>query len=224
MVICAHPDDEVLGCGGLVRRLVDEGWKASRVIMTRGVEGRYEVGSAQARAEQERFAAEVRAAGDVLGVSRTDQLDFPDNRMDTVSRMDLARALSPLLAEVEPQLVLTQHPGDYNWDHGRTFDAVMMAARANPPDVHPAEIRTFEVPSSTERAWQSAERAFHPNVWVDISGTLEAKKEALTCYRSELHEFPHPRSTGAVEHLARWRGAEVGVAAAEAFCLVRRID
>jgi len=223
MVICAHPDDEVLGCGGLVCRLVDEGWSAARVIMTRGVEGRHEAGSGEARAAQESLAREMAAAGEVLGFSRTYQLDHPDNRMDTVGRMDLARSLTPLLAEVEPSLVLTQHPGDYNWDHTRTFDAVMMAARANPPDVHPTEIRTFEVPSSTERAWQSADRAFHPNIWVDISASLEAKKEALRCYASEMRSFPHPRSPEAVEHLARCRGAEVGLGAAEAFHLVRRI-
>src|SRR5205814_5474247 len=104
-------------------------------------------------------------AASVLGITSFAALDFPDNRLDTVSRMDLTGAIDEVLERLRPKLVLTHHPGDYNWDHTRVFDAVMMAARSSPGEFAPDEIWTFEVASSTERAWQTAERSFNPNIF-----------------------------------------------------------
>lgn len=224
LVVAAHPDDEVLGCGATVARLKREGWRAALMLMTRGVAGRAEAAGDPAHgAAQDRLAGETAKAAEVLGFDRVEARDFPDNRMDTVSRADLAHAVAVVVDEARPDLVLTHHPGDYNWDHARTFDAVMMGARVNPPGFAPAEIRTFEVLSSTERAWRSGERAFHPNCWVDVGETIELKKRALGCYASELRPYPHARSVEGVEHLARLRGLEAGVAYAEAFHIVRSL-
>jgi len=132
--------------------------------------------------------------------------------------------LKEVIQRVKPSLVFTHHPGDYNWDHGRTFDAVMMAARRNPPDFSPLEVRTFEVLSSTERAWQEPSRAFHPNLYMDVAGTIDMKKLALQYYEMEHRPYPHPRSIEAVEYLARRRGNEVGLVYAEAFHLVRKVE
>lgn len=224
LVVCAHPDDEVLGCGGTVRRRVDEGWDAACVILTGGVGGRHGADEVETVAAlQASLRQEAAAAHEVLGFGRVELLGFPDNRLDLVSRMDLARALKPLVAELRPDVILTHHPGDYNWDHTRTFDAVMMAARPDPSEHAPSELYTFEVNSSTERACQSADRVFMPNTWVDIERTIERKKEALRCYASELRPYPHPRSETALDALSRKRGTEVGLAHAEAFHLVRRV-
>ena len=227
LVIAAHPDDEILGCAGTVRRRVNIGWHARLVLMTGGVTGRLaNPGAADATVEVERaeLADQVRRAAEVTGFEETTMLDFPDNRMDTVSRMDLAHALIPHIETFRPDLVITHHPGDYNWDHTLTFDAVMMAARPNPPDHSPTEIWTFEVPSSTERAWQDGARAFHPNLYVDISHTIDHKKLALTYYANEYRAYPHPRSIEALEYLARRRGNEVGLVYAETFHVVRRVE
>lgn len=226
LVVAAHPDDEVLGCGATVRRLVDQGWVARLVIMTSGVTGRLAdaaSGGLKAAAEQAALIDQMNGAAKISGFQDATVLDFPDNRLDMISRMDLAHALIPYVQEFCPEVVITHHPGDYNWDHSRTFDAVMMAARPNPPDHSPAEIWTFEVLSSTERAWQDSSRAFHPNLFIDVGHTIDRKKLAMSCYKNECRPYPHPRSLEAVEYLARKRGNEVGLEYAEAFHAVRRV-
>jgi len=226
LVVVAHPDDEVLGCGATVALRVTQGWAAHLLVMATGAASRHADSSdtnplvaqevAELRADLERSSAQ-------LGFQSVRALDFPDNRLDVVSRMDLTMAIDEVLEATRPDLVLTHHPGDYNWDHTRVFDAVMMAARSSPGEFAPQEIWAFEVPSSTERAWQTAERAFHPTVYVDVGTTIELKKQALACYRTESRPYPHPRSVEGLEYLARKRGLEVGLAHAEAFALVRRI-
>jgi N-acetylglucosamine malate deacetylase 1 len=226
LVVASHPDDEVLGCGATVRLMVDRGWTTHLVIMTRGVVGRT-TGSAlteESSNEQEILKSEMEQAAAVLGFSTITQLDFPDNRMDTVSRMDLSHSLSVVANKYRPDLVFTHHPGDYNWDHSQTFDAVMMACRCNVGDFSPIEIRTFEVLSSTERAWQEPSRVFCPNAYVDVSSTIDTKKQALNQYESERRSYPHPRSPEAIEYLARKRGNEVGLEYAEAFHIVRKVE
>lgn len=227
MVIAAHPDDEVLGCGATVHKLVRRGWRAHLVVMSAGVGGRHVLGPDSAsnlREEQNELGQQLRRAAEVIGYSGIDTFDFPDNRMDVVGRMDLVHALRPLIEREQPDLVLTHHPGDYNWDHTATFDAVMMATRCNPPEFSPAEIRTFEVLSSTERAWQEPSRAFHPNCYVDIGNSIDAKKLAMSYYKNEYRHYPHPRSIEALEYLARNRGNEAGMIYAEAFHIIRKSE
>src|SRR5262249_50810626 len=146
---------------------------------------------------------QMRRAAAVVGYEGIDVFDFPDNRMDTVGRMDIAQAIRPVIERERPSLVLTHHPGDYNWDHTIVFDAVMMAARCNPPDFYPSEIRSCEVLSATERAWQDSARAFCPNLYVDISRSIDMKKLAMQYYHSEYRAYPHPRSIEAIEYQAR---------------------
>ncbi|WNK01381.1 PIG-L deacetylase family protein [Thalassospiraceae bacterium LMO-JJ14] len=226
LVVAAHPDDEVLGCGATVRRLVDQGWAATLLVMTGGVSGRCsgdDITSDATRAAQDQLSKETAQAAAILGFQHVSTLSFPDNRLDTVGRMDLAHAITTVIKEFRPTLLLTHHAGDYNWDHGRVHDAVMMAGRANPPDDHPDEIWAFETNSSTERAWQRAETAFLPTIYMEVSETIDAKIQAMRCYTSEIRPSPHPRSVEGIEILARRRGSEVGRPYAEAFSLVRKI-
>ncbi len=229
LVVAAHPDDEVLGCGGTVRQLTNKGWTAHLLIMTGGVGGRHSSASSDENAahikdEQTILANETANAANILGFSEVSNCDFPDNRMDLVSRADISIAIREKIDTYRPTVVFTHHPGDYNWDHSLTFDGVMMAARCNPPEFSPQEIRTFEVLSSTERAWQDPSRIFQPNLFVDISCTITSKQSALEAYKSEYREYPHPRSVEAIEILARKRGNEVGLEFAEAFHLVRKVE
>jgi LmbE family N-acetylglucosaminyl deacetylase len=227
MTVVAHPDDEVLGCGGTVHRLISNGWKAHLTIMSGGVGGRYsrsEAAGAIAGKQKNALVEQMQKAASAIGYHGVDVFDFPDNRMDTVGRMDLSQAIRPILERERPDLVFTHHPGDYNWDHTAVFDAVMMAARCNPPDFYPAEIRSFEVLSSTERAWQDSSRIFCPNLYVDISKTIDMKKLAMRYYELEYRAYPHPRSIEAIEFLARRRGNEVGMIYAEAFHIIRALE
>ena len=227
LVIAAHPDDEILGCGATVRLKVNQGWSARLVLMTSGVTGRLATGEIESMAvkvEQAKLLDQVQRAAEAIGFEQIFNLNFPDNRMDTVSRMDIAHELIPHVQNYRPDLIFTHHPGDYNWDHTSTFDAVMMAARSNPPDHSPSEICTFEVLSSTERAWQNGDRAFMPNYYVDVASVIDQKKLAMTYYENEYRPYPHPRSIEGLEYLARHRGNEVGMDYAEAFHIIRRVE
>lgn len=226
LVVAAHPDDEVLGCGATVALRRRQGWEIHLLIMTKGL-----IGREKSEGEREKFReaiaklqAEMEAAGEILGFSSVENLDFPDNRMDAVSRMDVAHAIKGKIDSVRPDAIFTHHPGDYNWDHTRTFEAVMMAARASPGEFLVREIYAFEVLSSTERSWQTATYAFMPTVYVDVKETIETKKKAMRAYETECKPYPHPRSVEGVEFLARKRGSEIGIEYAEAFALVRRIE
>ncbi len=226
LVVAAHPDDEVLGAGGTMLKMAHGGMEVFVVYVATGVSARHQ--HADEHAENitqkiQELKEDARAATSLLQVRRAFFLDLPDNRLDTVSRMDIAHKLHKLSLEVKPDVVFTHHHGDYNWDHGIVHDASLMAFRADPDAFFPKIILAYEVPSATERAFQHPASAFCPTVFVNIKDTLEGKKAALARYRSEIRDYPHPRSHQAVEHQAARRGNEVGLEFAEAFQLIRAV-
>jgi LmbE family N-acetylglucosaminyl deacetylase len=147
---------------------------------------------------------------------------FPDNRFDTVPLLDVVKVVEEEVEAVEPSTVYTHHGGDLNIDHQITHRALVTATRPTPRQVV-RDVYAFEIPSSTEWAFHRSEAIFRPNVFVDISKTLELKIGALSRYDTEVREFPHPRSARALEAIARRWGTVVGCDAAEAFELVRSI-
>lgn len=221
LVLAAHPDDEVLGCGGTLAKLADEGARVHVAFMADGVLAR--AGAAESRTDDihsRRGAAQK--ACEVLGVASVSFGDYPDNRLDSVPLLDVTKAVEALVLQHHPQTVFTHHAGDVNIDHRRLHEAVVAACRPQPG--HPVRtLLCFEVPSSTEWQLPGTAPAFAPNWFVDISPTLDRKLRALDAYATELREWPHPRSTRGVAHLAHWRGATVGVDAAEAFMLGRQL-
>ena len=140
--------------------------------------------------------------------------------MDSVALLDVVKVVERHVARVAPRVVYTHHPSDLNVDHNVVHRAVLTACRPLPGS-SVERILCFEVPSSSEWQALTAAPAFAPNWFNDVSATLPLKLKALLAYASEMHPFPHPRSLEAVEHLARWRGASAGFAAAEAFVLAR---
>lgn len=222
LVIAAHPDDEVLGCGATVARLSAEGERVHIAILGEGMTSRYEARDA---ADKDRIAnlhANASAAAAVLGVKDVRIFELPDNRFDTVPMLEVCKLVEGLIDEIKPATIYTHHPGDLNVDHGVVHRAVLTATR--PMQGCPVrEVLTFEVASTTEWAFGQFDPAFRPNVFVDVSATLAAKCEALSRYESEIRDFPHPRSVEGVKYIARRWGSVVGCAAAEAFELVRSI-
>jgi LmbE family N-acetylglucosaminyl deacetylase len=168
------------------------------------------------------LAQAAQTAGTILGAASVELLDLPDNRLDSLDRLDVIKLIEERIARYQPEVVYVHHAGDVNIDHRRLHEAVVTACRPTPGHVV-RRLLSFEVASSTE--WQPAGSApaFHPNWFVDISDQWERKRVALAAYASEMRSWPHARSIEAVEHLARWRGAQVGVQAAEAFCLLRQV-
>jgi LmbE family N-acetylglucosaminyl deacetylase len=222
VVVAAHPDDEVLGCGGTIARMADEGWQVHVLILAEGATSRDERRDRSSKsAELSALAACAQRAAAILGAASVELHDFPDNRMDGVELLDVVKLIESRLALHRPERVLTHHRGDVNIDHAVIHDAVLVACRPQ-PGTCVRELLYFEVASSTEWRGAHSAAAFCPNLFVDIGSTLSRKLEALAAYASEMRPFPHARSIPALEHLARWRGATVGCAAAEAF--ERRIE
>ena len=223
LVVAAHPDDEVLGCGGTIARHADEGDQVHVLIVAEGATSRqHQRDRNQASDELSYLAQAAQKAGAILGAQGVELLGLPDNRLDSLDRLDLMKQIELRIARHQPQVVYVHHAGDVNIDHRRLHEAVVTACRPTPG--HSVKrLLSFEVASSTEWQPPGSAPAFQPNWFVDISAQWLRKREALEAYASEMRPWPHARSIQAVEHLARWRGAQVGVEAAEAFCLLRQL-
>jgi LmbE family N-acetylglucosaminyl deacetylase len=219
LIIAAHPDDEVLGCGGTIAAQTSQGNSVQVMFLADGVSSR----GGKASTELQRRHHAAHTAAELLGIESVSFADFPDNQLDTVPLLRVVQRIEERITQYQPDTILTHHAGDVNIDHQRVHQAVITACRPQPG--YPVKtLLFFEVPSSTEWQPPGSAAAFLPNWFIDISDTLERKLEALAAYSEELRDFPHPRSVEAVEALARWRGATVGVRAAEAFVLGRRIE
>ena len=215
--IVAHPDDEVLGFGGAIARAADAGSDVRVLILATGAAARGGKSAPAIRALRD----QAHRAAESLGAQPPEFADFPDNRMDTVPLLDIVQRIETFLGEARPTSVLTHHAGDLNVDHCIVARAVLTACRPI-PGASVRHVLAGEVPSSTE--WSNDGDRFVPTRYVGIAEVLDRKLNALACYADELREFPHPRSIEAVRALARWRGAEAGLTAAEAYRDVRVID
>jgi LmbE family N-acetylglucosaminyl deacetylase len=219
LVVVAHPDDEVLGCGGTIARLTQNGQRVVVMVCADGVSSRPDDANepaAEARWAQARAAAHLLGAEIYRADTPTTHYVFPDNAADVVSRLRIGRVLSHVMRHFGARVVLTHSSADLNVDHRRVHEAVRVAARPT-IDQPVRAIYAFEIPSST--AWGL--RPFAPALWVNVTATLSVKLEAMRLYEREQEPWPHPRSERALEALAALRGADAGLHAAEAFEIVR---
>ncbi len=220
LVVAAHPDDEVLGCGGTVARLAQEGHNVYIAILGEGITSRYQQREEADPTLVKKLHKRAQNVAKLLGAKDLLMYSLPDNRFDTVPLLDVVKITEELVERMQPQVIYTHHGGDLNIDHMVVNKAVLTATR--PTIEQPVkEIYAFEVPSSTEWAFHQFQPVFRPNVFVDISATVKTKIQAMELYESEAQSFPHPRSPEALRALAQWRGSMVGLKAAEAFELVR---
>ena len=224
IVVAAHPDDEVLGCGATIAKHVEKGDEVHILILAEGQTSRDVQRDQTKNIEVLNHLSEAaQAAANVLGVTTLTLKGFPDNRMDSVDLLDVVKVVEGFIKLHQPNILYTHHFGDLNIDHRITNQAVITASRPVPG----SSIKTilfFEVPSSTEWQATSSSLQFTPNWFVDISDNLDKKIEALKKYEHEMRSWPFPRSLEAVRYLARWRGSCIGTEAAEAFILGRTIQ
>lgn len=222
LVVAAHPDDETLGCGGSIARLAKEGAEVHILLLGEGMSSRYPRRSEADWKRLRRLKEDARFASRLLGARSVRFEDLPDNRFDELPLLEIVKRVEKTLEELHPEILFTHHPGDLNVDHRLTFQAVLTATR--PVNGCLAkEIYAFEVPSSTEWAFQQLEPVFKPNVFIDVSSSIETKIRAMKRYRSESRAFPHPRSPAALRAISRRWGSVVGIHDAEAFELVRAL-
>ncbi|MFZ0548136.1 MAG: PIG-L deacetylase family protein [Candidatus Promineifilaceae bacterium] len=217
LVIAPHPDDEVLGCGGVMARHSAEGDQLYVLVVTRGIPELFppEV--------IEGTRLELKAAHEILGVKETIFLDFPAPKLDSTPGHEVADAIGKAIRRLEPEIVYLPHRGDVHSDHRAVYHATLVACRP----VHNRSVKKllcYETLSETEWSPPTGEDAFIPTVFMNIGDYLNDKLAAMACYKSQLQAPPNPRSLEALENLAKMRGSVVGLQAAEAFMLVREID
>lgn len=221
LVVAAHPDDELLGEGGTIRRLANQGICCRAVILGEGITSRANRRDDVDDADLKRLKQDAHAAAKLVGYTSIDFCDLPDNRFDGMDLLDIIKKLDVYLGKYAPDTIFTHHHGDLNIDHRRTCEAVLTACRPV-GEYYVQRIYSFETPSSTEWNYTYAE-PFVPNVFFDIEDTFEAKTQGMACYCSENALYPHPRSAQALRALAAYRGSNVGIQLAEGFMLLREI-
>lgn len=217
LIIAPHPDDEILGCGGTIKKLSASGTRVVVLVATRGKKEMY---------SEERILNvrnEARKAHNILGVTETRFLDFPAPDLDRVSLAEISGAISEVIREYDIATVYLPHYGDIHHDHRVIFQAGLVAAR--PVNGIPVKsIFSYETLSETEWAAPLGDMTFIPTRFVNISDFFNLKLEAMKCFKSQLRDFPNPRSLKAIEALANLRGSTVGFIHAEAFMTIRIIE
>ncbi|HET6624790.1 MAG TPA: PIG-L deacetylase family protein [Nocardioidaceae bacterium] len=216
LTVAAHPDDETLGAGGTMAWHAARGDTVWALVLTDGVTSRHDRVELQAEC--------ARRACDTLGVERLTLVGLPDQRLDTHSLLDVIKPIEQAIDELRPDVVLTHFAGDVNDDHRLVARATMVATRP----VGGSSVRrvcAFQIPSSTDWAPPIPGSVFTPNLYVDISETLETKLTAMKAYadtfHSEVRPYPHPRSMEALTAYAQYHGVASGLLAAEPFMLLR---
>lgn len=224
LVICAHPDDEVLGLGGtLVKHKINGDNVYSCILCERAT-------ARQNKPEHQHFLKQIHEAANIIGIKDIMFFDFPNIRMNVIPMLDIVQSIEKSIIKFKPTIIYTHHVGDLNDDHKIVFNATMAAIRLPErqnieelPTNLIREVLCYEVPSSTEWGAPLPGLVFSPNVFVDIKETFKLKIKALQQYVEIVKEYPHPRSLENLEALAKYRGAQSGYELAEAFMLVRGI-
>lgn len=218
LVVAAHPDDEVLGCGGTIAKLVNSGADVHCLIGTEGVSSRENLSEPEKQDQIANLRNKSKLAHLALGIKSTENLSLPDNSMDLVPLLKIVKSIEIAIENIRPQIVFTHSNTDVNVDHRLLNDAVLAATRPTPGSSVKL-VAFFEIASSTE--WRFTGKTFQPNLFIDITDEISLKMDALRCYESEMRNFPHPRSYEGVMSLSKWRGPTVGAMHAEAFELSR---
>jgi LmbE family N-acetylglucosaminyl deacetylase len=219
LVVAAHPDDEILGCGGTMAKTEDDVYIA---ILGEGITSRYNNRDEADKTLIEALHKKSNEVAHFIGAKELTMFSLPDNRFDQIPLLDVIKIVEKLIVDYTPHTIYTHHYGDLNIDHVVTHRAVLTASR--PVAGCPVkDVYTFEVPSSTEWSFQGLNRPFHPNVFVNIAETMEQKIDAMEMYEGEARPYPHPRSPQALKAIAQRWGSNVDLEYAEAFELVRSI-
>jgi LmbE family N-acetylglucosaminyl deacetylase len=214
LVIAPHMDDEVLGVGGTIQRHVRRG---DLVQVCFVCHRKYDNALDPETNERERRCS--LAAQEVLGYQEVVHLDLPDEELDAAVG-PVIRALEPVVDRSRPEIVYLPFAGDPHQDHravARAGRVLFRSFSAPGPD----RLLAYEVPSSTEQSFDVAVPAFRPTVFVDVTPYLDGKLAAMRAYEAEMRDWPHPRSPEGIRTLARSRGMQAHVDAAEAFALLR---
>ena len=214
LVLAPHPDDEVLGCGGTIKKYSKKGDEIYLCIVTKAYTPDWSEEFLKNRPK------EIEESNKILGIKKTYFLDFPTVKLDTIPQKDLNDSILEVINQIRPQILYLPHGGDVHKDHRLVFEAALSMSRPS-SNVSVKKILCYETLSETEQG--KGLKEFVVNTYEDITNEIETKIEAMKAYKSEIKEYPHPRSLEMIETLAKKRGSEIGVRFAEAFMLIREI-
>lgn len=222
LVVAPHADDESLGAGGLIARSVAEGRTVAVALMTGTGDQPHPLFSASDLAT---VRAEFDRAMDVLGVRTVFAPGLPSTLLTETAVHTINGAARLIVSEFRPDLVVLPFEHDLHQDHGILNYAFRVAMRSHlPGNRRPHAVICYETPTETHLQHPHVRASFEPDLFVDVSGDAIAKKlEALSCYPSQIGPAPGLRSVESLRALATWRGAQIGVHAAEAFSIVRAV-
>jgi LmbE family N-acetylglucosaminyl deacetylase len=226
LIVVAHPDDELLGLGGTMNKLInDYNVQTHVVILGEGITSRSDKRDPKLwENELIIHRKNIQNAQISIGYHSLSLYNFPDNRFDSVDLLDIIKVIEKEKNDFKPNIIFTHHGGDLNIDHQKTFEAVMTACRPMESEIVKTII-TFETPSGTEWRASSDPKNFLPNLYFQISKeNLEAKIKGMESYEFESRVYPHPRSPEALKIYAQKNGIIVGMSFAEAFCLIRQVN
>jgi len=218
VVISAHADDEIIGCGGTLLKHKAHGDELYWIIVTSVFDNQgYTKEYIQSRVQ------EIEKIKNLVDFSAVHQLDYPTMSLDSSSTNKMIPQLSLLFNEIKPEVIYVMNRSDAHSDHRIAFEAVAACTKSfRYPFLK--KILMYECISETEFAPALPERVFQPNYFVDVTKHFSEKLEMMKVYKSELGEHPFPRSIRNIEALATFRGASAGVEYAEAFQLIKFID
>ena len=217
LVIAPHADDEILGVGATMAKHIDNGDKVFICVATRGVKPLFE------DAFMENLRNETISAHKLLGATETFFLEFPSVMLEQIHRHEINSRISDIVQKIKPDIVYLPHFGDMQKDHQIIAEASMVAVRPKYPHSI-KEVYSYETLSETEWNNPHSSNAFMPNAYNDISEYIDKKLQIMKCFKSQLSNFPNPRSLEAIEALAKYRGSTINAEAAEAFMLIRKIS
>ena len=222
IVFAAHPDDEVLGCGGTIAKFSQLGFKVYVVFFSDGETSR-DSKKVSTKLISQRIKSAIKSCK-ILGVQKPFFHNFPDNQLDKIPLLKIIKLIESYIRKYKPRMVFTHFGEDLNIDHKVVSQATITACRPQKGNLV-KQLFFFEIPSSTDWQIKNKKKAiFNPNWFEDISKTQEKKLKALKAYSSELRAWPHPRSIKGIKSLMQWRGSTSGFKAAEAFMLGRLIN
>jgi N-acetylglucosamine malate deacetylase 1 len=217
LVVAPHPDDETLGVGGTIAKYSAQGDEVF-VLMVSG-----HLPPIYSRKAYEETVSEAYSAFSVLGVTRSEFLEIPATMIGDQPLHEVNGRISKVVNDFNPHIVLCPYP-DRHVDHRLVFDSVMVATRPVGVGRDIEIVAAYETLSETHWNAPHIEPNFTPNWVVDISDHISEKLNALECYKSQISEFPGPRSIEAVEALAKFRGTQAGFGYGEGFHIVRMIS
>jgi len=226
LIVVAHPDDELLGLGATMNKLIsDFGVTTKVIILGEGITSRAEQRNPEDwKDELAKHKQNIKDAQKAIGYHDIAVYDLPDNRFDTIALLDIIKIIEKEKNEFQPEIIFTHHGGDVNIDHQRTFEAVITACRPIENE-SVKSIITFETASGTEWRASTDPRHFIPNLFVSFETShLNAKIKGMQAYEFESRAYPHPRSPEALTIQAKRWGVAIGKELAEAFCIVRSIN